>query len=122
MRGRPSVCGCARAYARVLRVWREYVCCVCAFEGVRVSLLLRGALGMLRLMGCTRGYSRGTPRKCGRAGVLTAAFLRAAHLSTSVRLRSDAVDARANADACALANARADDRRAGRCAVGYELP
>jgi hypothetical protein len=73
---------------------------------------------MLRLMGCTLGYSRGTPRKCGRAGVLTAAFLRSAHLSTSVRLRSDAVNARADDCACALANARADDRR---CAVGYEL-
>jgi hypothetical protein len=90
----------------------EYVCGVSvrAFEGLRVSLLLRGALGVLRRMGGTLGYSRGTPKKCVRAGLLTAAFLLSAHLLTSVRLRSDAVDA------------RADDRRAGRCAVGYELP
>jgi hypothetical protein len=86
---------------------------------VRVSLLLRAALGMLRLMGCTLGYSRGTPRKCVRAGVLTSAFLRAVHLFAYVRLRSDALaDARADAHAFACANAHADDRRAGRGAVG----
>ncbi len=68
------------------------------------------------------GVLTGYPKKCVRARVLTAAFLLSAHLLTSVRLRSDAVDARADADACTLADARADERRAGRCAVGYELP
>jgi hypothetical protein len=92
------------------------------YQGVpRGYLVLDAVLGD-RLMGCTLGYSRGTPRKCASAGVLTAALLRSAHLSTSVLPRSGAVNARADADACALANARADVRRAGRCAVGYELP
>jgi hypothetical protein len=111
-RVRPAVCACMR----------EYVCgvSVCAFEGVRVSLLLRGALGMLRLMGCTLGYSRGTPenacvRVCSHRPIVRSISWR------KVRMRSDAladapadtaVDARADAHACA------HDRRAGRCAVG----
>jgi hypothetical protein len=45
---RPSVCACARVCARVLRA-RLFVCAawsVCAFAGVRVAVLLRGALRM----------------------------------------------------------------------------
>ena len=63
MRGRGS---CARVLRACVRASVRGVS-GCAFEGVRVSLLLRGALGMLRLLGCTLRYSRGTPRKGVRA-------------------------------------------------------
>ncbi len=62
----------------------EYVCgvSVCVHLRVCACLCYLGGLGLVRVlrrMGCTLGYSRGTPRKCVGAGVLTS-VKRAVHL------------------------------------------
>jgi hypothetical protein len=114
-------------------------------QGRTLASVKRSSTGSLRLIGCTpsvRACDTGPLLGCmthhtGDARHCTGAFRKLAppsgyststHVgllscgpSLRVRLRRDALAEPLDAHACALANARAGDRRAGRCSVEYEL-